>query len=111
MHRGDDGKVVLDLMRRWIGTREMPVQITDVENFIDECRDNFGVYKILMDTWQVQSTIQKYEGLIEACSISPSYLNRLSSNLYHLFSNGLIRIYRNLELEHKILTVATDWKH
>ena len=105
MHRDKDGKVILDLMRRWIGTREFPVQISEVEKFIDQCRDNFNLRKILMDTWQAQSTIQKYGSLIEPCPISPSYLNKLSSNLYHLFSNGLIRIYRNRDLEQEILTV------
>ena len=105
MHRDSDGKVVLDVIRKWVGSREAPVQISEVEQFIDECRVNFNLDKILMDTWQAQSTIQKYENLIEPCPINPSYLNKVSSNLYHLFSNGLIRLYHEPDLEREILSV------
>jgi len=105
MHRDEDGKVILDSMRRWEGSKEFPVQISEVEKYIEQCRDNFNLRKILMDTWQAQSTIQKYGSLIEPCPISPSYLNKLSSNLYHLFSNGLIKIYKNRDLEQEILSV------
>lgn len=56
--------VVIDRMDVWQGSRDNPVKIEAVERWLDEIRNNFHVVAAVVDPWQMESTCQRYQGLL-----------------------------------------------
>jgi hypothetical protein len=98
------GSVVLDDLAVWQGTRRRPVEIADVERWIEGAVGRFRPRKVLVDPWQAQATIQAFAGRwpIEEFAFTPQAVARLSSNLYHLIHAGQLRLYPDEELEREL---------
>ena len=95
-------------MRVWQGSRADPVLISDIENDIERSCDNFNVDKIVVDPWQMKGSIQKFEKKrypVQEFTFSSNSLAKLSSNLYYLIHNGLLRIWDDPDLVGEFLSV------
>jgi phage terminase large subunit-like protein len=102
------GKVVLDDLKVWQGSKEEPVNIFDVEEDIRASSKRFMIRKIVCDPWQMQSTIQKLEGAypIEEFTFTTENVRRLSENLYSLLHNGQLVLYPDEALENELLRLS-----
>lgn len=58
----EDGKVILDRLDVWQPTREKPVSIADIENYMKEMRARYNC-KFVVDTSQMLGSIQKFKDL------------------------------------------------
>jgi len=61
MHRDLDGVYVLDRMDIIQGTPLAPVPIATVDSWIENVASNFNNPTIIIDPWQMEATVQKYE--------------------------------------------------
>lgn len=61
MHRNPDGIYVLDTMEILQGSPGNPVPIAYVESWIEKVANSFNNPRIVIDPWQMEGTVQKYE--------------------------------------------------
>ncbi|MFZ9794275.1 MAG: hypothetical protein ACO3F3_18270, partial [Gemmataceae bacterium] len=61
MHRNGDGIYVLDTMEVLQGSPGNPVPIAYVESWIEKVANNFHNPRIVIDPWQMEGTVQRYE--------------------------------------------------
>ena len=103
-HR-DENFIYLDSLRVWEGSNENPVSISDIEEHILESSKAFRNLKVILDPWQLKGTAQKLSSIlsVEEFSFSSSNLYKLSSNLYYLLHNGLLKLYHDEKLEQELL--------
>lgn len=88
-----DGKVILDRMDMIQGSHTNRVQVATVERWIDEMRQKFFNPTLLCDPYQMEGTLQKYEGTLncvrfEARGGKANY--ELASTLRNLIINKRI---------------------
>jgi hypothetical protein len=62
MHLDSDGVYVLDRLDILQGTPGNPVPIASVDSWIEGVAANFFNPRIIIDPWQMEATVQKYEG-------------------------------------------------
>ncbi len=60
-HQRPDGTVQIDHMKVLQGSKERHVQIYDVEAWIDQMIERFNMRSIVIDPYQMEGTIQKYQ--------------------------------------------------
>lgn len=106
MHRDRaSGHVVLDDLRVWQGSREDPVLIADVEDYMWRVSRDFSGVRFIVDQWQMQATIQRFTGR----AISEFSFGRdkapLTQNLYSLIHNGNIELAPDADLDEELLDV------
>jgi phage terminase large subunit-like protein len=70
-HQDGTDRVLLDRMDVWQGTREAPVAIEAVERWLDETRKKFDLGFVIIDPYQMQSTIQRYARLVNLVEWQP----------------------------------------
>jgi phage terminase large subunit-like protein len=106
MHR-DRGRdqVVLDDLRVWQGSRDDPVLIAEVEDYMRRVVSDFSSVRFVIDPWQMQSTIQRFSGRqITEFSFGRDKA-RLTQNLYALVHNGHLSLANDPELDQELLDV------
>jgi len=105
LSKGWESEIRLDSIKVWQGSREDPVLIADVEEDMKTARDMFHPSSFVCDPWQMQATIQRlrWMGTVEEFTFSSSNLAKLSSNLYYLIHNGLLKMPPDKELENELL--------
>lgn len=64
IHRTEDDKIFVDRMDIMQGSRENPVKIEAVERWIDDIRKDFELSSVVIDPYQMESTYQRYNGLV-----------------------------------------------
>ena len=64
IHRTEDDNIFVDRMDIMQGSRENPVKIEAVERWIDDMRKNFELCSVVVDPYQMESTFQRYNGLV-----------------------------------------------
>lgn len=64
MHMTRDGTVCLDRMDVEQGSRAQPVAIESVERWLDEVRREYPLDVVIVDPYQMESTIQRYQGKV-----------------------------------------------
>lgn len=109
----DKDRVILDSMRVWEGSRDDPVLIGDIEEDIRTSYKRFDLAKITVDPWQLKSTIEKFKRdgyQIEEFTFSGGNIAKLSSNLYYLIHNGLLRFWDDPDLVGELLSVQAREK-
>ena len=101
----DAGKVALDDLRVWQGTRAKPVVIEQVEEDLIAVKERFRDSVFYLDPWQLQSTLQRLRGKLrlEPFTFTTESVRRLSENLYQLLRNAKLRLYPDAELERELL--------
>lgn len=104
----DQDQVILDSIRVWEGSPGDPVLIGDIEEDIRTSYKRFNSPKIVVDPWQMKGSVQKFKKdgyKIEEFIFSGSNLAKLSSNLYYLVHNGLLRLWDDPDLIGELLSV------
>jgi len=109
LHRAGK-KLEVDMFRRWLGSSENPVQISDIENELIMILRNFNDCVLVCDPWQLMGTIQRFRSVgIEVIEfyLTTENIGKLSRNLFYLFKNQSIDMpkYSKLEDELKGLQV------
>jgi len=61
LHQEPDGTAIIDRLDVLQGSRNRRVPITDVEGWLDRQRVSFGLVGAVIDPYQMESTIQKYQ--------------------------------------------------
>jgi hypothetical protein len=102
----DEGRVVLDDLRVWQGSRAQPVQIAEIEEDLAEVNGRFHRPKFFFDPWQLAGSAQKLrtKGLrVTEFVFGAANVKRLSENLLGLVKGGTLRLYPDAELERELL--------
>jgi len=100
------GRIVIDSIQVWEGSQSAPVQIAAVESYIEWALRAFPNLSVALDPWQMQSTVQRLRDMrVKTVHFSNEYVARLSSNLHHLISGGLLRFYPHPLLEQELAEV------
>lgn len=94
--RPEDNILVIDRLDIMQGSRGCPVSIEAVERWIDEVRSKFRLAAVVIDPYQMESTIQRYTGVVpierfEARGGKSNY--ELAANLRALIVNKQIAWY------------------
>lgn len=108
---GEGKKLVVDLYRRWLGSSENPVIISEIEKELIMILKNFNDCVLVCDPWQLMGTIQRFRASgIEVIEyyLTAENVGKLSKNLFYLFKNQSIDLpkYSKLEDELKGLQVV-----
>jgi hypothetical protein len=88
--------VIVDRLDVWQGNPEAPVQIAQVEEWVEQTIKDFPGCEIICDPYQLEGTVQKYEGnhrieRFEARGGKSNY--EMAENLRSLISSGKITWY------------------
>ena len=110
LHR-EGKKLVADLYRRWLGSSENPVKISEIESELIMILRNFNNCVLVCDPWQLMGTIQRFRSAgIEVIEfyLTTENIGKLSRNLFYLLKNQSIDLpkYSKLEDELKGLQVV-----
>ncbi len=108
---GEGKKLVVDLYRRWLGSSENPVIISEIEKELIMILKNFNDCVLVCDPWQMMGTIQRFRASgVEVIEyyLTAENIGKLSKNLFYLFKNQSIDLpkYSKLEDELKGLQVV-----
>lgn len=94
----ENGEVVIDRLQVVQGSKDRRVPIQLVEAWIDEVRQNFFNPTLVVDPYQMESTIQRYEGTLqverfEARGGKTNY--ELANTLRGLVISNRLKVYPN----------------
>lgn len=105
VHKEASGRVVLDDLRTWQGSRREPVQISDVETDLVDVDRRFNHPRFVLDPWQLQSSQQRLRGQLSIGEfrMTAESVRRLSENLLRLIRDRQLRIYPDSDLERELL--------
>jgi len=109
----DKDKIILDSIRVWEGSKDDPVLIGDIEEDMRTSYKRFELDKIVVDPWQLKGTVEKFKGdgyKIEEFTFSGGNISKLTSNLYYLIHNGLLRFWDDPDLVGELLSVQATEK-
>lgn len=100
------GRIVVDAIQVWQGSQQAPVQIAAVESYIEWALRAFPNLHCSLDPWQLQATVQRLRTMrVRAVKFTHEYIARLSANLHHLVSGGLLRFFPHPLLEAELAEV------
>lgn len=86
--------VYVDSLRVWEGSPAEPVPIYDVERDLITMMEQFGCRTLVIDPWQMESTIQKLRGIYNIIPFNfSSDMTRLSETLLTLLRGGRFHFY------------------
>jgi hypothetical protein len=107
VHRDRVGdKVVLDDMRVWQGTRDNPVLISGVEDYMRDADRDFTNVRFVTDPWNMQATAQRFPDRVKVFEFGGQGKPRLTRNLYSLIRNGqLVLSSLDEDLDEELLDV------
>jgi hypothetical protein len=86
-HREPSKPVVVDLLRRWQGTRLRPVDLADVEAAIVDVHATYGPSALYFDPWQAAAMTQRLRGVgvpVSEYAFTSSSVGRIASVLHRL---------------------------
>ena len=116
---GDDpvvgARVVLDRMQVWQGSRLLPVQLDDVENWVAAASEKYNGAGVILDPWQAAGLAQRLQargvsrtdwsgtrspswGKVEEFTFSAQSVGRLASTLTLLIRNHALALPDDKEL-------------
>lgn len=104
LHR-EGKKLVGDLYRRWLGSSENPVKISEIEEELIMILRNFNDCVLVCDPWQLMGTIQRFRSAgIEVIEyyLTTENIGKLSRNLFYLFKNQSIDLPKFSKLEDEL---------
>lgn len=98
-------KLVVDMYRRWLGSSENPVVISEIETELIMILRNFNDCVLVCDPWQLMGTIQRFRSAgIEVIEyyLTAEQIGKLSRNLFYLFKNQSIDLPKFSKLEDEL---------
>lgn len=111
-----DGRVYVDSLRWWEGTPKRHVPIWEVEQDLVECMNRFKAKALVIDPWQMESTIQRLRGMY---TVTPFNFQTdtafMSQTLITMLQGGSLVCYREPELDREFKRLiskqtARGWK-
>ncbi len=108
---GESKKLEVDLFKRWVGSSENPVRISEIEFELIQILRNFNGCVLVCDPWQMMGTIQRFRASgVEVIEyyLTAENISKLSRNLFYLLKNQSLDMpkYTKLEDELKGLQVV-----
>lgn len=85
-------RVEVDVLQRWRGTRENPVQLADIEAAVADVHDRYRP-RVLVDPWQASGLVQRLEGRgvdITEFPFTSQSVGRVAHALYSLLRSRRI---------------------
>jgi Phage Terminase len=89
----DRTEYVLVDQQVWSGTRDDPVPIAEIEQALTSYFNAFPIAKAYTDPWQMEATIQRFDGLIEPFPMSQ--VPRMSQALFDVVTSATLRLYED----------------
>jgi len=99
-HREGD-RIILDRIGVWKGTRAMPVQLDEVEGWLQEAARTYNKAKIVADPWQSVGLLQRLKAKGIRCEEYPftaQSVGRLASTLFGLLRDRRLSLIDDDEL-------------
>jgi phage terminase large subunit-like protein len=108
----ESGNIIVDSIKTWKGSKQNPVKIADIEEDMLIASQNFPKLKIIVDPWNLKSTIERLKRhcKIEEFTFTSSNVEKLSRNLYYFIHNGLVKFFPHKELEKELLNLNLEQK-
>jgi phage terminase large subunit-like protein len=88
-------RVALDRMQVWAGTRDRPVRLSDVGQWVTEASRRYGRARVVMDPWQGMALAQDLRGHgigVEEFTFSSASVGRLATTMHLLVRDHLLAI-------------------
>jgi hypothetical protein len=104
--RDGEGRVTLDDLLVWEGSRNEPVSIDGIERAVVDAARRFPYLAIYADPWQTKGSIERLgrEGLrVHEFTFSATSVQHLSSTLHSLITAATLRVYPDAALEREVL--------
>ena len=94
--KGNKPLRLLDL-RVFPGSEELPVQIVEVENAIEDQLNRYDSDAVIVDPWNMRKTIQdrEFEWPLMEFTFSPAHIMHLTSDVFRRVVNRQLEIYPN----------------
>lgn len=89
------GRVVVELVSIWRGSRERPVDVAEIERAIVDAHQRYGLSAIGVDPWQAQFLMQRLQKLglpARPVDFTPTNLKSMATVLVEHFRSGTISI-------------------
>jgi hypothetical protein len=107
-----DGEHVMIVNHQlWRPTKNGPVRIQDIEEFLLSLRQRYRVKRIYCDPWQAAGLIQRLQGkfgsVIEEFPQTSGNLTIATEELFRLISSRNLIAYHDTELEKHVLNAVT----
>jgi len=103
-----DGKVYVDSLRWWQGSKKEHVPIADVEQDLSGMAGAFRTTRLHIDPWQMEYVIQRLKGLF---TVTPFNFNadivHLSQTLLTLIRNGTLVMYNEPEFDKELRQIIS----
>lgn len=103
-----DGRVTLDRMAVWAGTRTRPVQLDEVEEWLHLTCRSYNRARVVMDPWQAVALAQRLRtrGVrVNEFVFSSQSVGRLATTLHLLLRNSDLALSDDPELLDELLNV------
>ncbi|PLX27146.1 hypothetical protein C0583_04570 [Candidatus Parcubacteria bacterium] len=100
--------VVLDEVASWQGTKNNPVDLQTIQDYLLDAHSRYFFRNIIVDPWQAMQLIQNLKAKclpVEEFSFSGQNINRLAQNLFFIIHNRRLKIYNHKELIKELKTV------
>lgn len=98
-----DGRVYVDSLRWWEGTPKKHVPIWEVEQDLVECMNRFKAKVLVIDPWQMESTIQRLRGMYNVTPFNfQTDMVFMSQTLITMLQGGSLVCYREPELDKEL---------
>ena len=100
------GRITLDDLLVWQGTRSDPVSIAAVERAVVDASRRFPGIRVFADPWQVHGSIERLKNggvNIRAFDFTAASVQRLSATLYSQITSATLRVFADPELEREVL--------
>lgn len=111
-----DNKVYVDNLRYWEGTQKNHVAINEVETDLIESMNRFKAVSLVIDPWQMESTIQKLKNMYTVVPFNfQTDMVFMSQTLVTMLQNGSLVCYPEPELDKELKRLiskqtARGWK-
>jgi hypothetical protein len=112
-HLDEDGRVIVDAIRYWIGTRTSPVDLTVLEDELVDLASRFRPRRTVFDFWQAALLAARLEarhisGGIETVTFESGRLDAHATMLKSLFVNRQIRVPQHPEFVEQLETIVGE---
>lgn len=101
-------RVVLDRIETWQGTREAPVRVAEVEEWLAQASHSFNGAPVTLDPWQALGTLQRLQARgvrVDEFTFNPASVGRLASTLHLLLRNRALALPDDPELIDELAAV------
>ena len=101
LHRSPDGKIIVDRVARWTGTKTAPLVFRTVLGEIKSILDDYGLNSAVGDQFcsdVIRQDLLELGVSYEICTFGPQTRARIFTNLKHLLVQGKIELLEDPEL-------------